>query len=935
MKPSAILLLLAGGLFLAGLVVTSFAQEPADQMPPDVKAAMEKAKEQAAGGDEKKKKKDEYPPFEEVTEGFKQIKPEQKTFFTLWFNEKTDELLCQIPKGLLSKRFLAATTLSGGSPMSGAQAGHTLLFWEQFGKQLLLVEPDLRYAPGEKSTVADVIKRTYNDTILKSVPIKTLHSSGDPVIDLGDLLKSGLPGMGGMPIDAKLSKWGEFKVFEKNVELPVELAIRTPTDGPGGRPGAGAASSGGVIEKLVLHYSMSELPDNPGYKPRRADDRLGYFLTVNKDWSKKHNEKTLFNRFINRWDLQKVDPELALSPVKRPIIWYVEKTVPIRWRRYVKEGILDWNKAFEKCGFVDAVQVRQQTDTEFADLHPGDVRYNFFRWIVSGRAFAMGPSRANPLTGEILDADIIMDDSMVRVWTQRYGIYGKKATFWEDEDPTLLEFLAAHPDWNFQERTATLLPQTAALLAPQKTYVETLLEDLDRRSLTVPQCSYAEGIARELAFDAALAKANGEEDLPEEFLGQIIKEVVSHEVGHCLGLRHNFKASTYLTLEEALAHSDRGAANCGSVMDYNPTLFSLKEAKQGDYVMRTIGPYDHWAIEYGYRPVEKPFKNEEELLKSITDRVADRGLAYGTDEDTMFFSPDPLCNRYDFGTDPTAYARHQMTLVEQLRDGLTDWAVEDGESYYQLRRTFNTLLSTYGRDATYVARFVGGMYVNRDHKADPNARSPFEVVPAARQREALEFISEHLFSDKAWRFPPELLNKLAAGRFSHWDSDQFDLEVEFPIHETVARIQYGALFQFMNPWTVKRIYDTQMQCVEDAFTLSELMGKLAQEIWSELAQPPAGGLYSDAEPFISSFRRGLQRQHLRLLVNIALQDPDGTLPADAHALTTMTLQDLNEMLGEALKKDRGKTLDSFTRAHLMDSKKRIEKALDAVYNMRS
>jgi len=121
----------------------------------------------------------------------------------------------------------------------------------------------------------------------------------------------------------------------------------------------------------------------------------------------------------------------------------------------------------------------------------------------------------------------------------------------------------------------------------------------------------------------------------------------------------------------------------------------------------------------------------------------------------------------------------------------------------------------------------------------------------------------------------------------------------------------------MNPWTVKRIYDTQMQCVEDAFTLSELMGKLAQEIWSELHQPPAGGPYSDAEPFISSFRRGLQRQHLRLLVNIALQDPDGTLPADAHALTTMTLQDLNETLGEALKKDRGKTLDSFTRAHLM------------------
>lgn len=917
MRRSSWVLVLCGLIGISGAVsVAGEGGETAAEMPEAIKAMMEKARGEGGGRD---KKKDEYPPFDEVVEGFKKISPDGETFFTLWYKEKTDELLCQVPKKMLGQMFLSALTLSGGHPMTGAQAGHTLVKWEQFGKQLLLVEPDVRYVSGENSTVADAIKRTYSDVILKSCKILTESAGGDPVIDLGDLLKSSPPGFSNAPTNSSLSKWGEFKAFPKNIEIPVELAVSSPRGGP--------------TERLVLHYSMSELPKNPGFKPRMADDRIGYFLTVRKDWSKKHDEKTLFDRYINRWDLQKVNPELALSPVKKPIIWYIEDTVPVRWRRYVKEGILEWNKAFEKCGYLDAIQVRQQTENEFADLDPADVRYNFFRWIVSGRSFAMGPSRDNPLTGEILDADIIMDDSMVRVWTQRHGIYGPKAMLGMEDDPMLNDFLTAHPSWAYQERMATLLPETMELLTSQRGHVDEWVEQVARRhDVLGASCSYAEGLKHQLAFDAAIAQSAGENGLPEEMLGQVIKEVVAHEVGHCLGLRHNFKASTWLSMEDVMKSTDADAANTGSVMDYNPTMYAVKDQEQPSYVSRTIGPYDYWAIEYGYRPVEKPYSSEEELLKAITDRVAENGLQYATDEDTYFFSPDPHVNRFDFGADPTGYAQHQMKLISELRNDLTEWAVEDGESYNRLRRTFETLLGTHGRMATFVARYVGGIHVNRDHKGDPNARDPFVPVSADKQRESLKFVCEYIFDDSAWQFSPELLNKLAAGRFGHWDSDEFDFEVAFPVHDMVARIQYMSLFQLLNPWTMTRLYDSEKQFAGDPFTLSEMMETLSARIWSELGENPSKGKHDLDHPYISSYRRTLQRQHLRLLINIALTEPNGMLPADAHALTTMALSDLSDQMKSALEKG-GSNIDAYSRAHLQDSQKKIQQALDAVYNI--
>ena len=169
---------------------------------------------------------------------------------------------------------------------------------------------------------------------------------------------------------------------------------------------------------INVHYSISRLPQT-GYKPRLADDRVGYFLTVLKDFSKKIDDDR-FVRYINRWDLRKADPTAELSPPKKPIIFWLEKTVPFEYRKPIREGILEWNKAFEKAGFANAIEVRQQPDD--ADWDPEDINYNTFRWITSSAGFAMGPSRVNPTTGQILDADIIFDADFLQYWQQEYEI---------------------------------------------------------------------------------------------------------------------------------------------------------------------------------------------------------------------------------------------------------------------------------------------------------------------------------------------------------------------------------------------------------------------------------------------------------------------------------------------------------------------------------
>lgn len=876
------------------------------------------AEEKKAAEPKAEKPKPDFPPFDKVMKDFKEVPTAETPFFSLYHNKKTDDLRAVIPGALIGKQFLIASSISGGPAATGFQLDHFLAYFDRMDKNLVLMRVDPRYVRDSDKPIMDVVKRSYgSDYILQKVPIITMKG-GDPVVDLDGLFKgdfSGISGMGAGSINSDLSKWAKFKAFPQNVELSVDLAMM-------GRDGG---------KRMLVHYSLSDIPDSAkGYQPRAADDRIGYFMTARMDWTKDYKSDTLFDRYIERWRLEKRDSSLEFSAPKNPIVWYIEKTVPVQYRRWVKEGILEWNKAFEKCGILDAIEVVQQEDYDprTKDLDPEDVRYNFFRWIVTGRGFAMGPSRAHPLTGQIFDADIVMDDAMARIYVNRYDLLTGDESSWTPYDPYMQAFFDAHPRYKFKTPRELLLPNVTLNKDPNAEFLANLQKRMQQRGR--PVCECASGMAHQARFASLAMEAKGLGRNSEDFIGQIIKEVVMHEVGHCLGLRHNFKASTWKSMDEILKSKDENEANVGSVMDYNPALVAPRGQEQGSFVTRTIGPYDYWAIEYGYRNVGKPYKDEAEMLSKIGSRAAEAGLAYLTDEDTFgSISPDPHSNRFDMGSDVMAYAKQQIELSESLLKDITKWAVEDGESYNKLRRAVVSVLSQKARATSFVARFPGGVDVNRTHKGDADAKAQMAPTDPKLQRQALQFVCDKVFAEDAYQFDPELLSHLAAGRFSHWGSDEFDFFVEFNVHDFVASAQNQCLFAMINPFTIGRIHDNQVKFTgDDVYTLGEHMTALTDAIWSELDDMDRKG--TESKPVINSFRRNLQRQHLDELMNLVLSEPGGLVPADANAIARLSVADLSKKIGKRL--DAG-DLDIASRAHLADVKTRIDKALEAQYTV--
>jgi hypothetical protein len=889
-----------------------------------------------AGGDEPqaapKKPKPDFPPFAEVSEGYQKVVSQagdEQSLYTIYVKPKEHQLLAELGPSFEGQRIYIATSIAGGSRRTGWQWRELYCYWTRHARKLVLMEPQLlRRARGGKQDeeLKLAIDRTYNDRVVTSVPIVAMGPNRGPVIDLDNLLIRNSRIFTEMRGDAALARVGHVKAFPKNVEIPVTIPM-------------------GDGEMTTLHYSISVIPKTD-YAPREADDRVGYFLTVFKDLTTVNPDGTNFVRYINRWNLRKRDPSLTLSPPAEPIVFYIEHTVPVRYRRWVREGILEWNKAFEACGILDAIEVRQQDARTgaFMDIDPEDVRYNFFRWISSERAFAMGPSRVNPETGQILDADIIFDDSMLKYYALRYermiAAYGLDGV-----DPEALRWIEEHPDWDPLHVCDRADPARAAVLGDPHLSDARKADILGREPQThdgalltsmVQQnryCGYAVGKAMQMRMaDLALclmgeqpaggAAADDQriDGVPEAYLGAVLKEIVMHEVGHTLGLRHNFKASSWLSLDQYVLRD--GEANVGSVMDYNPIYVPPDpHAPRGAWVTPTIGPYDYWAIEYGYAL-------DDEAREALLAKVTDRELQYATDEDA--WGPDPLVGRFDLGAEPLAWAETRLELVRVLRAALLDKAVADGQSWSLLRQAYEQLLAEHLGALRVAGRYVGGVYVNRDHKGDPEARDPLVPVEADKQRRALSFLIDNAFDDAAFDLRPEVLRKLATDKHRHW-GHVGSADEAFSIHDRVAQIQAFALLYWMNPGTLSRVYDNELRIPpeDDALTLPEVMGAGVDAVFSELDAEREGRRFTNRVPMISSLRRNLQSAMTDRLIALALDS--GSMPRPIQMLALAHLRALQVKLAAILDGPDDGSVDDYTLVHMADLEQRIEKALNAVY----
>ena len=841
-------------------------------------------------------------PFAEVTKDARV----QTGLFTVYLKRESAYLALKPEQ--LDHDYLMVTELSQGIGELGIDGGSDvrsdLIRFHRAGDhvELWVVNP---YATATPNTpMARTVAYSFGQSVAQSFPIASIRDTTNEVLvdiapffvsdwaDLGaffQFLSQQTPMQGPGPMfDKERSSFTSLHMFPTNAEAESRLTFRT-------------ARSFGLDMvpdyrwiPVGVHYSILELPATP-MRPRYADDRVGYFVSAMKNFSRDTAE-SFFVRYVNRWRLEKKDPSAAVSDPVKPITYYLDRTIPFEWRPYVRDGILEWNRAFEEAGIRNAIQVLDAPDDSLWSAE--DARYSTVRWMANNAfTYAIGPSDVDPRTGEILNADILIAASWIQAWQGEYRDYaGPQAmireVFLEDS------LLRADPNGRRFQRLCSY----GASMAPEGTLLRATL-----------------------AASGAIAPGA---PVPREYIGQALKELVMHEVGHTIGLRHNFRGTAAIPMEKLFDRAYTAThGTSASVMDYNPPAIALDRGKQGDYYSRTIGTYDRWAIRYGYAAVAGETPDAERAgLRGIAAQASEPDHLYGTDEDAGFaaYGLDPTVTRYDQTSDPLAWGKDRVTLVNRLFDSLETRLVAAGDGYPKLRRGFRDLLFERWYATLVTTKYLAGAFTSRDHRGDPNGRPPFSAVSAARQREALAFIADAGLGENLYRFRPELLNKLAPERWWHWGVNPFrEGRIDFPLHDWALAFQ-GTLVQLlMDPQVLSRVRDAELRAESrnQTVTIPDILTTLTASVWAE-----AGVQGSQRARNTTSIRRDLQRLYLARLLRMVVTPDPGT-PEDARTVARATLASLSGALGRALVP--ANELDGYTQAHYADSRQRIEQALNA------
>jgi len=818
--------------------------------------------------------------------------------FTFYRDTVDNSMLMAVTSEQIGPYFLCnmAKAAADGSYYDTGPLGRSFPFYfKRVGKNILMMEKNLLFRADSTSSMAGAVTRGISDHLFASMAVKSnpQDSTGAVLVDPAAIFirdadnvsyRLGQRAKLGVSFDSKNSFYETVKSFPQNCEIDIKLHFKS------NRNLGGITLQSGRSFFHTYHYSLSSLPETD-YVPRLADDRVGYFMTQYQDYTNL-DAQTPYIRYIERWHLKKKNPDARISEPVEPIVFWVDNAVPVEFRDAIAEGIEFWNPSFEKIGFRNAVIARQMPDT--VDWDPLDVRYSTIRWMVSpGAGYAIGPSRANPFTGQIYDADISISVDLMRYFFNLVD-----------------EFVApVSSDGRILEETEL----------PEKN--EELSEYNDRR------CTYAEEMAEEAAFGLAyLLSTEGtfadKDSLTREYVHAVLVEFVAHEVGHTLGFRHNFKASSIYTLEQ-LRDRDftRTHSTGGTIMDYNPPLISGKGQVQGEFFASVPGPYDDLLIEYGYSDFGEIEPDEEvKLLRTIASRTAEPQLTYATDYDLNPFSVDPLAQRHDMGHDPIAFSEQRIGLTKELWQNAISRFEQPGESYEKIRRVFQNGWRAYREVVRNVPRLVGGLYHSKSHIGDPGGTIPFTPVPAAEQRRAVKFVCDNIFAADAFDVPADLLNKLQPVRFGGFTGAIYRSPIAYQWHERVLNIQARAINALYIPRTVARLLNNLARVAdnEPKYTMYDLFTDVRRAIWSEIVAPKN----------VNSIRRQLQLYHLRRIIAIYLSNAS-VYPADA---LTLAANDLDILDNAARRAIDSHAIDSMTRAHFKEVIRQIEAARSADRN---
>ncbi|RAI89380.1 zinc-dependent metalloprotease [Algoriphagus yeomjeoni] len=752
--------------FLLTLSVASFAQKKNKKNAKDEPVAQS----QPAKPTEKS-------PFKKYSEIVTDEAVSDEGLFTV--HKVGDKSYYEVPFELLEKDMLLVSRISkiadglgGGYTTAGSKSNEQVIHWSRMQNSILLRSISFDNVAADSLPIFLSVEANNYNPILASFKIEAFNSdSTAALIEVTDLFLSDIPALSGLSssmrreyqvrnLDKERSFITRMASYPENVEVRHDMTYNA-TSPP-------SNSRSGTIS-MEMSQSMYLLPEKP-MQPRLHDPRVGWFTVRQIDYGSealKSDQKT----YIRRWRLEPKDPEAyargeLVEPVK-PIVYYLDPATPAKWRKYFRQGIEDWQVAFEAAGYKNAIIAKDApTAEEDPDWSAEDARYSTVRYVATTTRNAMGPSVSDPRSGEIIESDIVWFHNHLRSYRNRY----------------MLETGAANPS------------------------------------------------ARTL-------------NTPDEEIGEMMRRVISHEIGHALGLPHNMKASyAYPTdsLRSATFTQKWGLAT--TIMDYTRYNYVAQPGDEGVRWVRMLGPYDNYAINWGYRYIPNADSPEAEkpILNSwIREKAGDPVYLFGRGN-----SFDPSDQTESVGDDPVKASTYGLANLKIVAPNLAKWTATAGEGYDDLEELYGELIGVWSRFANHVVTNIGGVY--QELKTTDQSGFVYTPTPKAEQVNAMKFLNDHVFTTPDWLLQKEILNNIeASGAVAG-----------------IGSMQSRLLSSVLRMDRLERLIENEALNGSSVYTMTQMLADLRKGIWSELS----------GSRDIDTFRRNLQRAHVELLASLMTQD---------------------------------------------------------------
>mgnify|MGYP000979700799 CR=1 FL=1 len=726
------------------------------------------------------------------------------------------DLFYEIPLAMLDREMLLLSRIArtpDGAGYGGSKSNTSTVRWERDGDRVRLRLVSYDNVAGDSTTIAAAVRNSNFEPIIMAFDVEVMsEDSSAVVVNVTDLFTEDVAMLGLQKrrrstygvrrVDSDRTYIVRANAFPRNVEVRRVLTYDA-TDAP--------SNEASNTLSMEMHHSLLVLPDDP-IEPRLCDERVGFFSTRQTDYGL-DTQRAVETCYVTRWRLEPSDPVAyargdVVDPVQ-PIIYYIDPATPAKWVPYLKQGVEDWQVAFEAAGFSNAIIAMDAPDDP--NWSAEDARYSVIRYLASDVQNASGPHVHDPRTGEILESDIQ----------------------WYHNVMNLLR------NWFFIQTSA-------------------VNED-----------------ARGVEFS-------------DELMGELVRFVSAHEVGHTIGLQHNMQSSSAYSVEDLRTRFVCEMGVAPSIMDY--ARFNYV-AQPGDdtCLMPLVGPYDKFAIEWGYRMhPEADRYSEQDGLRDFTEEMQE-------DPIYLFSSPtgaDPSALTEAIGDDAMRASDYGVENLKRITDNLIDWTYVDGEDYADLEELYNNVVGQWNRYTGHVVANVGGVVHTRKRQGQDGGQ--YAMVPSDKQERAVAYLNRQVFATPDWLLDADILDRFQG-------SGSTDL---------VRARQAGALNQLLNVARMKRLIEQEAFHGNEAYSLGEMFEDLREGAWSEVSS----GRDTDA------YRRNLQRAYLDRMG--ALLEDEDALQTDIAPFARAELQMLRDQLTAATTSDRA------TQLHFHDAIVRIDAILD-------